>query len=275
MGDWALAGGAGTETAGVTAATSIGIAVTASASANTKGSWVELTSATAREAVGLLVNIGRGHTAGADFLVDIGIGAAASETVLIPNLKGDNGSNLLGPGTIYIPIGVPAGTRLSARCQCTSASGISRVQVVAVYGGWVGQPPLAVVTDHGSAVADSGGVSVDPGGTANTKGSYSQIVASTSRAMKAMIIGIGNQNNGSRTIADFLLDLAIGAAASETIIVADLHLEASASDDAMRPVFVGPIPISIPAGTRLAARAACTIIDATDRLFDVIIYGVD
>lgn len=275
MADWALAGGSGTETAGVTAATSVGVAVTAAATANTKGAWAELTPATGRDAVGLLINIGRGHTASADFLVDIGVGASGSEAVTVPNLKGDNGSNLLGPGTVYVPIGVPAGTRLSARCQCTSASGVSRVQVVAVYGSWVAQPPLSVVTDYGTASATSGGVSVDAGGVANTKGSYSQIVASTSRACKAIIVGIGNQNNSSRTNADFLLDLAIGAAASEIIIVADLHLEASANDDAMRPVYVGPIPLSIPAGTRIAARAACTIIDASDRLFALQVWGID
>lgn len=276
MGDWPLLDGQGTETAGVTSGSSTGIAITAAGSANTKGSWVELTPATTRPATGLLVTIRRGHTATADFLLDIGIGGSGSEIAIVPNLKGDNGSNLLTRSApLLIPVSIPAGTRIAARCQSTSASAISRVQVTLLYGSWLGQPTLGRVTDYGTATADSGGVSVDPGGSANTKGSWAQIVASTTNPIRALIIGIGNQANSSRTNADFLLDVAFGGSGSETVLVADQHLEASASDDIMSPTFIGPIPVNIPAGTRLAARGACSITDATDRLFDVICYGVD
>lgn len=277
MGDWPLYDGQGTETAGATSASSTGVAVTASGSTNTKGSWAELIASTARDAVGLIVNIGRGHTATADFLVDIGIGAASSETVLVPNLKGDNGSNTLGPGQIFLPIGIPAGTRISARCQSTSASAVSRIQVVTMYGSWLTAPPLGRVTDYGTATGDSGGVSIDPGGSANTKGSWAQITASTTNPIRSMLVAVGNQNNSSRGAAtDWLLDVGIGGSGSEQVIVADWHVEVATSDDNLEPHYLGPIPVNIPAGTRLAARSqASNILDATDRLFDVIAYGID
>jgi hypothetical protein len=41
------------------------------------------------------------------------------------------------------------------------------------------------------------------------------------------------------------------------------------------PNTVGPLPVDIPAGTRIAARMQASITDATDRLMDVIVYGID
>ncbi|WP_433329975.1 hypothetical protein [Spirillospora sp. CA-294931] len=277
MPDWPLSGGSGTETGGITVAASTGAAVAAAATTNTKGAWVELIAATARDAVGLLVNAGRGHTATADFLVDLAVGAAGAEQVLVPNLTAGNGTNLLGPGAVFIPIAVPAGTRISARCQSTVASAISRLQVIAVYGTWSSSVPHGVCTAYGANTADSGGVTVDPGAVANTKGAWSQIVASTSRPCRAVIIGIGNQANSARSVnTDWLLDIALGGAGAETSIISDLHIECSTVDDIATPQWVGSLPIDIPAGTRLAARSqASAVTDANDRLFDVIIYGLD
>jgi len=42
----------------------------------------------------------------------------------------------------------------------------------------------------------------------------------------------------------------------------------------MQPPVLGPFPVAIPSGSRIAARAQCNISDATDRLFDVAVYGV-
>lgn len=276
MADWPLQDGQGTETAGVVAAASTGVVVASSASINTKGTWVELTAATARHGIGILVNLRRGHTAVADFLVDIGIGAAAAEIVIVPNLKADSGTNTLTRSApLWIPIGIPAGTRISARCQSTISAAASRVQVTVVYGSMLTAPPLTRVTDYGTNTADSGAVSVDPGGSINTKGSWTQITASTTSPMRNLIVGIGNVANSTRTAYDWLLDIGIGGSGSEIVILGDQHLEAHTSDDLMGPTFIGPIPCSIPAGTRLAARSQCSGADATDRLCDVTIYGID
>lgn len=277
MADWPLLDGQGCETAGVTSASSTGVAVTSSASTNTKGAWVELLAASSRPAVGMIVGIRRGHTALMSSLIDIGIGAAASETVIVPNLIGDCGTNLLTrSGPILIPIAVPAGSRIAARAQATVASANPRVQVTLLYGSWHGQA-LSRVTDYGTNTADSGGVSVDPGAVANTKGAWSQITASTTHPMRALIIGVGNMANSGRSVnTDWLLDIGMGGSGSETVIVADQQIECSTTDDLVSPTFIGPIPCNIPAGTRLAARSqASNVGDDNDRLFDVIIYGLD
>ncbi len=274
MGDWELADGQRIETAGVVSASSTGVIITGSGSANTKGSWTELIASTAFDGSALIVNL-RTPTAGVDMLVDIGIGASGSEVVLIPNAKADNGSGgaVRASQTIW-PIAVPAGSRLSARLQATTGSSTCRAQVLLLGQGFAGSTPAARVTDYGINTADSGGVSIDPGGTANTKGSYAQIVASTTNPIKYLVLGFGNAVNTTRVATGWLVDVAVGAGGSETIVIGDLHVEASASEDTPLPTMFGAFPLSVPTGTRIAVRAACSITDATDRLVDFCCWGV-
>lgn len=276
MGDWPLVDGQRYETSAVDAATSTasGI-VTAAGSANTKGSWSQLIASTAQQSGALLIQI-RKSAAGVDYLVDIGIGGSGSEVVLIPNIRGDGTTSAhcrISP--IIWPVGVPAGTRISARCAASTLSSTCRVQVVPIAGGFAGGPPLSRVTDYGTNAADSGSVSVDSGGTtAHTKGAYSQITGSTTNPAKALVIMLGQNTDANRSEADWLMDIAIGGSGSEQIVIPDLHLESSTNDDAVIPGAYGPIPCNIPAGTRLAVRAQSSIIVA-DRLFDVTLYGID
>jgi hypothetical protein len=94
--------------------------VTAGAAAHTKGSWTELISSTSKKTVGIMVFVTAQGT-GKKFLCDIGVGAVDSEVVLIPNLItyvpsfGSQGNQ------IFIPVVIPAGSRITARCQCDSA----------------------------------------------------------------------------------------------------------------------------------------------------------
>ncbi len=88
-------------------------------------------------------------------------------------------------------------------------------------------------------------------GAANTKGSYTQVVAATAFAYDALCVQLfedGNSGGGDT----FLADIAIGAAASEVVIVPNLLL-----DSARLVGGVGAgitIPVSIPAGSRVAVR---------------------
>lgn len=276
MGDWPLIDGQRAEMAGADATASAGTLVTAGG-ANTKGSWVQLVASTANDANAVMVNTRKGSAA-ADFLVDIGIGGSGSEAVIIPNLRADVGTgNLFRSSPSIWPVGIPRGTRVAARCQSTTAAATLRAQAMLLAGSFISPSPLARVTDYGTNTADSGAVSVDPGAVSNTKGAYSQITASTTFPTKAVMIGIGNQADTSRAAYNWLLDIAIGAAASEVVIIPDVHVESSTQGDEMCPVWIGPIPLSLPAGTRIAARAAVdtNAADAADRLFDVTVYGID
>lgn len=276
MPDWSiLADGQRTENAGANTAVSRGTSVTASATANTKGTYAQLIASTAFNANGVLVMLDD-QAANIDYLIDLAVGAAASEQIIASNLLASGATGTVAYGMNYfLPIEIPAGVRLSARCQSgTAVANVVRVSLVLFGQGLNAPSGLSRIDTYGAATADSGGTSIDPGGVANTKSTYTQIVASTSASMQYLILAFGSQQHGTRTSCSWLVDVAIGAAASEQIILPNLALNCSSSPDVVAPQFYGPLPISIPAGTRIAARAQSDLITATVRLFDMIAYGI-
>ena len=273
MCDWAMVEGGVVETAGAVAASSVGTTVTAGA-LNTKGSWAELDAATARAAGAIVILCNRHGSGTTDYLIDIGIGAAGSEQVVISNLISCNSAGSNSPGGWWLaPLSIPAGTRLAARCQASTASAQIRVEAL-LLGESAQQPALSRVATYGAATADSGGTSIDPGGSANTKGAWTQLASATSADHQGLILGVGYQANGTRTTCSWLVDIGVGAAGSEQTIVSNLLLTCDASTDHIAPSATAFLPVAIPAGTRLAVRAQSDITNATDRLFDAVLYGV-
>lgn len=257
---------------------SAGTGVTADATNNTKGTtYAQLIASTAFDAQAIMFSVGReSSTAGIQFLIDFAIGAASSEQIVIANYLYSRGNNESSDNAILLPIQIPAGTRISARCQCSS--GNSSVKITThLFGGDLWTPGgLTRVETCGAVTTDSGGTAVDPGGSANTKGSYSSaLIASTSFDYKGFFLCIGsNLNSLIGTLTRARLDIAIGAAASEQVILPDFQLVAGTAGDAYMPGVSPFFPIPIPAGSRLSARAMSSNTDATDRLFDVVLYGV-
>lgn len=276
MADWSLlADGQRVENAGANLAASRGTSVTASATANTKGSYAQLIASTAFGANGILIMLDD-QAALIDYLIDIAIGGAGSEQIIASNLLASGATGTIAYGINYfLPIEIPAGSRLSARCQSGSAvANVVRVSAMLFGQGMNAPSGLSRVDAYGAATADSGGVSIDPGAVAHTKGAYSQIVASTNAQTQYVTIAIGNQQNTARTSASWLVDVAIGGAGSEQIILPNLTLNCSSSPDVVAPQCYGPLPLSIPAGTRIAARAQSDLVTATVRLFDMVVYGI-
>lgn len=260
---------------GRNAAASEPVTVTASASANTKGSWTQLIAATAFEATAIAVDLMCDSGGLARRLVDIGIGAAASEVVKIPNLF-TNGSQSDQGGARYVfPIQIPTGTRIAARTQASTGSVVTKVGVDLLGRGLHTPAPLAGVTDIGTATSDSGGTQIDPGGSANTKGAYTQLIASTARAYKGLLVAAGKDGTLSGTVdTNWLIDIAMGAASSEQVIVSNFHQWQEFNSDQPSPNASIFYPVSVPSGVRLAARAACNITGSTNRLIDCMVYGV-
>jgi hypothetical protein len=276
MGEWAMLGGGRMEGAGAGFASSQGLDLDAHGSnANEKGSWEELIAATSWEAQAIsLMAVDVGNNT--DFLLDIGVGAGGSETVLIPNLLITGGSAFGATNEMLtFPVGIPKGSRVAARCQAAAAAQDMDLAAYLHSHDWTASAPLSRVTAYGANTADSGGVEVDPGGSANTKGAYSEIEDATAAPCRLLYIALGNQGNTARAAFSALLDIAVGAGGSEVVIIPDLQLGTQNNTNTIRPQWLGPFPVNIPAGVRLAARAASSTTDATDRLFDVAVYGVD
>lgn len=269
-------GGDKIEAAGVLSASSQGTSI--SCGTNAKGSWAQLIASTAFDGDLLLIQVS-GDTATfitASMLFDIGIGAAASEQVVVPDvLFATDQWCANGSATMLVPCKVPAGSRIAARGACTDAgTGLRITAHVINIGMGAYYPQGGKIVSYGSASADSGGTSVDPGATANTKGAYAQITASTSEDLRGVVLCMGNQNVSHTTTCNGLLDIAIGGAGSEVIVIPDFHYGVDTNAEMWLPIFSPLIPVCIPSGSRIAARAACSINTASIRLMDVVIMGV-
>lgn len=105
----------------------------------------------------------------------------------------------------------------------------------------------------GEVAGSSVGTTLTAAGSTNTKGSYTQLVASTGRDAHWLIIQGRSSLNGT----SFLLDLAIGGAGSEQIIVADLLMQGPRSGITIC------LPVYVPGGSRLAARVQSNSASAT------------
>lgn len=253
-------------------ATGYGVTLTDGASDNTKGDWEELIASTSDDADGITVNI-QGMNSGPRFaLADIGVGGAGSETAVIENIMFSNngiGSTLFGQNIIapFFPLGIASGTRISARFQ-TNNQPVTVRAVVFVAGETQGS---GTITTYGADTSDSGGTTIDPGGVADTDGDWIELTSSTSDDHDYLTVIFSARANGSLTGAAWLVDIGTGAEGAETVLIADLVLQATSSE------FLGPLvfhlPITIASGTRIAMRAQCTITDATARLIDAVIYA--
>lgn len=250
--------------------------ITASGSAHTKGSYTEIAPATGFDGVLEYLLVAPGSALG---LMDLAIGAAGSEQIVVANImrQGVLSGGFIAPQTVPIPLGLalPAGTRLSARCQAATGS---QTQFVAAYmaSAFPDRPRFKRSETLGVNTGTSRGTSIDPGGVAHTKGAYVELASATAFDHCRWLVLWGNQANATPSACTWMLDLAIGAAAAEQIVAPDLYITTTTT----AAITLGPsaawvLDVAIPTGSRVAARAAgSNVTDATDRLIDVSIIAL-
>lgn len=273
MAQWPMAVGGGSCSGTTTSnnVTSGFRTVSASATVNTKGAWTELVASTAEDYDALAVSFAL-SASNVSHLIDIGIGAAGSELVVMGDVHTSIANNIT--EWVMIPKAIPAGTRISTRSQCSTASGQYRAGVTGVKGGWYYPQGGGDIVTLGANAADSGGTQIDSGATANTFGAWVQLVASTTNPIKAMCVRTGAINNAAATTGQALLQIGVGAAAAEVGLF-EVPFAVGAVGSSFGPMPPLWFPVSVPASTRVAARWMSTITDATDRLMDVVVYGLE
>ena len=267
-----LAGGA-TEAA-VTTASSTGITVS-DASTDTKGSWTELLASTAYPTDWIMVTAS--SLASADsFLFDIGVGASTAEKVLIPDILHDEAGVLVAIARQWLwPIYIPAGTRLSARCQSSTSSTDSMSITVHLFASQLASiPGLSRVEGFGSVSSGSKGTAHDPGASINTKAaSWTQLIASTSHPYRWMTLSTQVPGASLAAATEWLFDIGVGAAAAEKVVVPNLWQIGPGTTDAVLPA-CWSFPVNIPAGSRVSVRAQCSVNTATERNLVICGQGV-
>lgn len=231
------------------------VTVTASASADTKGSWVELIAASTFDFDAGLIYLETSNTnqSGTDTgqLLDIGIGGAGSEIVVIANIP--TGWAAITSG-VWIPLRLPAGVRVAARVQASTGSDTVDVGIKL----W--EPGDAPVYEHCETI---GALTASSSGTGVEATAWTQLIASCAGPIRAIVpvfdMGPGGSFGGD--VSEF--DIGVGASSSEVQVYPpdgesfSLRLETGATEavESWHPRN-GPLPtqFNIPAGTRIAAR---------------------
>ena len=270
MADFSTIGGveSKSETLSMDTGSSLGIDII-TGGANIKGSWVEMTSSSTFDFEYLQLTTLINDTA--DYLLDIGVGSAGNEEVIVGDVMISYGGGSVSiVDTFGFPIHIAKGSRITARGQASSSSQNLRLGLT---GYSSSLPGYAKVVGYGISTGDSGGTPVDPGGSSNTKGAYSEVTSSTNEDLREIYMHLGNAKNASLSAAGFLFDIAIGSAGNEEIIVSNLAVYTHPAHNSPTPGSYR-LPIQIPAGTRIAVRSQSSITNATDRILDVAIYGV-
>jgi hypothetical protein len=264
MADWSYSGGEAVDILGPTACTYGG--------ANVKGAWVQMTAATAfqYEAIGLSIMQDGGDGGAEIFLVDIGIGAAGSEKVIVPNILLD--VIRIGQGTLslhmVLPVQVPKGARVAVRCQTSQGSGTRTARVLLTGKGGGHNNPKGVCNAmqcYGAlSASDTNGTLVDSGASANTFGAWTQLTASTAanHNFAQPILGNNKQSSTTSTGVNCEAQLAVGASGSEKIIghwiFGSMYYTGFMSS-------LSSIAAQIPAGSRLSMRSKNSAATAADR----------
>jgi hypothetical protein len=252
--------------------TAAGALLTASASAHVKGAYVELIASTPFACTRVKVT----HTAGpgingTTFLTDLATGSLGSETVIVANMISESPGVAVtgGCGTIDLPLSLPAGTRLAMRTQC-NVTGSRTVRVALELSAAGDTPGPASYETYGANTTTTRGALVDAGATANVKGAYTELIASTSAITQVLVVIASGGANTSPSNVPFAVDIATGADGSEVVLIPDIRFVPHSNGITPRAV---TLLTYIPAGTRIAVHASCGVNDATDRLLDIVLLG--
>lgn len=236
---------------GASTGTSAGVTVT-TGGAHTKGNWAEVEDSLAADCDGFFVSCNNGGGA-ARFIFDVGIGAAAAEVVLVPDVLIIFNSQAQYGYPIFCPIGIKAGTRIAVRAQAHVATQTMGVTIQPVAGEMFAPMRKRRATSYGLVLASTtSNCSPDPDNTAHTKGAYDELVASTTNPIELLSVFL--VPTAANPANQHLIDVAVGAAGSEVVVLPDLWFHGNATTDAYVPPLWGPFPVRIPAGSRIAVR---------------------
>lgn len=246
-----------------------GSTITAGGSTHTKGSYTQLIASTSRDAYGMWLFIA--HKSGAaKYLVDIAFGT----TVKIANIIiADTSGTVPDAYSIFVPLLIPAGTQLQARCQCTSAS--QTLYVMAMLDSGAPKPLSGgtAYTSYGPLTASTTVAALTTPGSNNTPtATYDTISASITADINCLFIAHYTGLNSAN--ARNAISIAVGAAAAEVDVITNLMTQEGSAVDWASPAILGPFYVpNIPAGSRLSARYQTN--DITQSAPHIAIYGTD
>jgi hypothetical protein len=243
-------------------------------SSGVKGSWNQLIASVPYECCGFYLSIH--YRDSIDYLCDLGVGASGAEAVLVGNILGCGRTTDANAHGIYFPVRLRAGVRMAARTQGSSSSGNAYYGLTLFRGG----PDVVSasrVVQYG-AIASSRGVPVAASSSANTFGSWTEIVAAASMVddIAGLLVNI-SQNGGTKSNTFQRWQIGVGASGSEQVVLEWGCAVLSGIGVTMdRGTGMGVLPVRIKAGSRIAVRLmnVSAIATAANRTHDVVLHGI-
>ena len=242
--------------------------------ANTKGTWVELIAATTFDSLLVVVTLANASAVATDTstLIDIGIGAAAAETVIIPDLlAGQTTSSNLTPRSYIFPLRIPSGSRISARSQSVRTTGSNTV-LIQLWGGprdpdrwWCGQQ----VTAYGVNAADSGGTAVTAGNS-GAETATPVAIGTTTSDHGCIVAGVAGTNTAFNGLT-YHWDVGIDVASTSWLIRDALMMQTDTSERITPSGVWMPIFAPVPSGSVLVMGGECS---GTAQALDLALYGI-
>ncbi|MDF2969694.1 MAG: hypothetical protein K0R61_144 [Microvirga sp.] len=260
-----------------TAATASGqgsVTLTAHATAHTKATgWTQVVASLEAGASGLLIAVGgEALTANVNFYVDLAVGGAGAELPLISNLWLSNGTWLNRYALYHFPVSLAKGTRIAAKCSAAVGSSALRISVNAFSSHWLGSAPAGPIVTYGATTATSNALAPSPPGSANTEGNWTQLIAATTVAHRGLILACGKDYTDTALLsANVAIDIGVGAAGVEQEMLSDVVCAPNVTADFVYPATLGPLPVPIPKGSRLAMRYRSS---STQTGVQFVAYGV-
>ena len=253
--DWPLSrGGSRFATLGADAASTSPATINPTP-AHTKSTWLELSAATPFHASGFILQHS-GGSAGEPSFLDIGIGAAAAEVVILPNVITDTRRPANWVVSCYYPIPIAVGSRVAMRGQVAVASDPITVIMTLVGGGfWSDDPLLGASAEVLNLDFTTTRILNSPTAAANNvKGGWVELIAATAFSSRWAVFYMTNRNRAAISGAFYRLDIGIGAAASEVVLIPDVSANSTTGTDVISNTLLGPFWVPIPEGSRLAYR---------------------
>jgi len=254
--DFAQCGATLNETLGINngQGTSVGTAVTSSATIYVKGAYSQIAAATSFDSSLALIYIYR-HDSTPTFMVDIAIGPPGSEQIIAANLFTRGQSATETYGRYLLPICIPAGSRISARVSSNTTGAQFIYVTVTLFGSGFSQPPafggVELITN-----ISIGGVEVASQNLNSTGGVETAWLGHnanpTPRDYKAISIFMSGYCPGGIVLLG-VVDFALGPSGSEVPFLTDIAVVMDPTSAGKSEV-IGPLPIPIPAGSRVSTR---------------------
>lgn len=236
--------------------TAPGVSVTAPGSAHTKGSWAQCFSSCSFDVYGVSVQFTDSFVAATSVLIllDIGIGAAAAEQVIIANIlagAASTGNSNSSSQSMFYPVFIPKGTRIAARIQ-TNSTTARTVNVGMVLHGGPTSPPWPVFAGAdtiGANTATSTGLA-HTAGNSGAESSWTSIGSATTQHYKALMPCV--QIESDTTLASQGYHLEIGVSSTT---LGEFYFVATSSETIGTLFPNVPLYVPIPSGSQLQIRA--------------------